>query len=190
MRGLVSWSITILLIVHLALTSATTSPSPDYDEPSSTTEDFSITTTEYQTTTEFQTTTDLETTTEDATTTEYETTTEVETTTDIEIETTTDSELESTTDWEATTNFENSTEFDTTTEFETNETTTKPDWPDDEADCDPPAIENFPSPLLPHSIRENGGFVIYMVLAIFGFVGLFILCRDYFMPSLDKICEG
>lgn len=56
--------------------------------------------------------------------------------------------------------------------------------------CTPPAIEQFPPPILPPSFRERGGLIIHILIAIFTFLGLAIVCDDYFVASLDRICEG
>lgn len=55
--------------------------------------------------------------------------------------------------------------------------------------CTPPAIEQFPPPLFPPWFREKGGLIIHVLIAIFTFLGLAIVCDDYFVSSLDRICE-
>lgn len=56
--------------------------------------------------------------------------------------------------------------------------------------CTPPAIDQFPPTLLPPWFRERGGLIIHILIAIFTFLGLAIVCDDYFVASLDRICEG
>jgi len=82
-------------------------------------------------------------------------------------------------------------------------------------DCAPPAIEQFPPPLMSANIRkvcsflslfylffffpliihewiiflQHGGIIIHILVAIFTFLGLAIVCDDYFVSSLDRICE-
>lgn len=56
--------------------------------------------------------------------------------------------------------------------------------------CTPPAIEQFPKPLMPQKWRKNGGLIVHVVVALFTFLGLAIVCDDYFVSSLDRICEG
>lgn len=56
--------------------------------------------------------------------------------------------------------------------------------------CTPPAIEQFPRPLMGPNIRRHGGLVIHVLVAVFTFLGLAIVCDDYFVASLDRICEG
>lgn len=56
--------------------------------------------------------------------------------------------------------------------------------------CTPPAIDQFPPPIMGPKIRERGGLIIHILIAIFTFLGLAIVCDDYFVSSLDRICEG
>lgn len=58
------------------------------------------------------------------------------------------------------------------------------------SNCTPPAIEQFPRPLMGPNIRKHGGLVIHVLVAVFTFLGLAIVCDDYFVASLDRICEG
>lgn len=54
----------------------------------------------------------------------------------------------------------------------------------------PPAIEQFPRPLIDQGMRRNGAVVIHIFVAIFMFLGLAIVCDDYFVASLNRLCEG
>lgn len=56
--------------------------------------------------------------------------------------------------------------------------------------CTAPAIEQFPPTILPVWFRNHGGIIIHILIAIFTFLGLAIVCDDYFVSSLDRICEG
>lgn len=56
--------------------------------------------------------------------------------------------------------------------------------------CTAPAIEQFPPTVLPVWFRNHGGIIIHILIAIFTFLGLAIVCDDYFVSSLDRICEG
>lgn len=40
------------------------------------------------------------------------------------------------------------------------------------------------------SARKHGGLIIHILVAIYTFLGLAIVCDDYFVSSLDRICEG
>lgn len=55
--------------------------------------------------------------------------------------------------------------------------------------CTAPAIEQFPQPLMGPYVRRHGGLVLHVLVAIFTFLGLAIVCDDYFVSSLDRICE-
>ncbi|KAE8738162.1 hypothetical protein FOCC_FOCC016360 [Frankliniella occidentalis] len=64
-----------------------------------------------------------------------------------------------------------------------------PTWRPKRANCTPPAIEQFPDPLIGPSARRHGGLIIHLFLAVYTFIGLAIVCDDYFVASLDRICE-
>ncbi|KAL3269610.1 hypothetical protein HHI36_008674 [Cryptolaemus montrouzieri] len=58
-----------------------------------------------------------------------------------------------------------------------------------EEKCIPPAIEQFPRPLMGNTARKHGGIFIHFIVAIYTFFGLAIVCDEYFVASLDRICE-
>lgn len=83
----------------------------------------------------------------------------------------------------------------TTTEINTNLTTKAPESErqtvkEKRKGCHPPAIEQFPPQPFDPDFRKRGGLIIHIVIAIFTFLGLAIVCDDYFVASLDRICEG
>ncbi|XP_036347320.1 probable sodium/potassium/calcium exchanger CG1090, partial [Rhagoletis pomonella] len=55
--------------------------------------------------------------------------------------------------------------------------------------CTPPAIEQFPQPLMGKWARQHGGLIIHIIVAVFTFFGLAIVCDEYFVASLDRLCE-
>ena len=59
-----------------------------------------------------------------------------------------------------------------------------------EGNCTPPAIEQFPVPIMDNYYRKRGGLIIHILIAIYMFIGLAIVCDDYFVPALDRIAEG
>jgi len=38
--------------------------------------------------------------------------------------------------------------------------------------------------------RLHGGIIIHIIVAIYMFIGLAVVCDEYFVASLDRICEG
>lgn len=56
--------------------------------------------------------------------------------------------------------------------------------------CTAPAIEQFPPTILPVWFRNHGGIILHILIAMFTFLGLAIVCDDYFVSSLDRLCEG
>ncbi|EDV92624.1 GH18869 [Drosophila grimshawi] len=64
-----------------------------------------------------------------------------------------------------------------------------PTWRPKRENCTPPAIEQFPQPLMNKWARQHGGLIIHILVAIFTFFGLAIVCDEYFVASLDRLCE-
>ncbi|KAF7274645.1 hypothetical protein GWI33_012690 [Rhynchophorus ferrugineus] len=56
-------------------------------------------------------------------------------------------------------------------------------------DCTPAAIRQFPRPLMHQDVRKHGGLIIHTLVAIYMFIGLAVVCDEYFVASLDRICE-
>lgn len=38
--------------------------------------------------------------------------------------------------------------------------------------------------------RKHGGLLLHVLVAAYTFLGLAIVCDEYFVASLDRICEG
>ncbi|CAH8529866.1 unnamed protein product [Schistosoma rodhaini] len=55
--------------------------------------------------------------------------------------------------------------------------------------CTPLAIENFPRDIFTQSQRLYGAVIIHLVVSIYMFIGLALLCDDYFIPCLERICK-
>lgn len=55
--------------------------------------------------------------------------------------------------------------------------------------CTPPAIEEFPRPLIPQYARAKGGLIIHLLVSAYMFLGLSIVCDDYFVPALERMVE-
>ncbi|KAL5283557.1 hypothetical protein ACFFRR_006048 [Megaselia abdita] len=64
-----------------------------------------------------------------------------------------------------------------------------PTWRPLRDNCTPPAIEQFPRPIMGPWLRRHGGLILHVAVAVFTFFGLAIVCDDYFVASLDRICE-
>ncbi|KAL5008461.1 hypothetical protein ScPMuIL_014042 [Solemya velum] len=54
--------------------------------------------------------------------------------------------------------------------------------------CTPPAYHEFPTDLFSPEQRAHGAIVLHLVLVLYMFVALALVCDDYFVTSLDKIC--
>lgn len=56
--------------------------------------------------------------------------------------------------------------------------------------CTPPAINEFPPDGFTRQQRQAGFIIIHFVIAIYLFLLLAIICDDFFVPSIKKICDN
>lgn len=56
--------------------------------------------------------------------------------------------------------------------------------------CTEPAIDEFPSDGFTRAERRSGFIAIHFAIAIYLFLLLAIVCDDFFVPSIKKICES
>lgn len=56
-------------------------------------------------------------------------------------------------------------------------------------DCTPRAVDNFPANFLTLQDTQDGGVFLHVLIALYLFAALAIVCDDYFVPSLERICE-
>ncbi|ESO89805.1 hypothetical protein LOTGIDRAFT_234185 [Lottia gigantea] len=57
------------------------------------------------------------------------------------------------------------------------------------ANCTPRAVEQFPRDFFTQEQRKHGAIAIHIVIVIYMFLALAIVCDYYFVPSLEIICE-
>ncbi|XP_037793289.1 probable sodium/potassium/calcium exchanger CG1090 isoform X2 [Penaeus monodon] len=55
--------------------------------------------------------------------------------------------------------------------------------------CTQPAIEQFPRPLMSSAARKSGGLILHILISFYMFLGIAIVCDEYFVPSLEMICD-
>uniref|UniRef100_A0A8D0C104 Solute carrier family 24 member 4 n=1 Tax=Salvator merianae TaxID=96440 RepID=A0A8D0C104_SALMN len=58
-----------------------------------------------------------------------------------------------------------------------------------EKNCTDPAIHEFPEDLFTNKDRQRGAVLLHIIGALYMFYALAIVCDDFFVPSLEKICE-
>ena len=51
-------------------------------------------------------------------------------------------------------------------------------------------MDNFPGNFLTLTETQDGGVVIHILISLYLFAALAIVCDDYFVPALERICEG
>ncbi|KAF8773358.1 probable sodium/potassium/calcium exchanger CG1090 isoform X2 [Argiope bruennichi] len=55
--------------------------------------------------------------------------------------------------------------------------------------CTAPDIEQFPRPVVDYATRRKGGLILHIFVSLYMLLGLAIICDEYFVPSLEKICK-
>ena len=69
---------------------------------------------------------------------------------------------------------------------------------DDDADdvaalavnCTPRSLDQFPADFMSEQQRKNGGVVVHILLSLYIFAAIAIVCDDYFVASLEKLSTG
>ncbi|GAA6228885.1 sodium/potassium/calcium exchanger 4 [Lates japonicus] len=64
-----------------------------------------------------------------------------------------------------------------------------PDNETEQKNCSEPAIHEFPSDFFTNDERKSGAIMLHIVAALYMFLALAITCDEYFVTSLEKICE-
>lgn len=56
--------------------------------------------------------------------------------------------------------------------------------------CTPPAIEDFPHDLFDEEQRQGGAVVVHVIVSLYLFIALAVVCDKFFVPAVEKICHG
>ncbi|KAK7872839.1 hypothetical protein R5R35_006711 [Gryllus longicercus] len=56
--------------------------------------------------------------------------------------------------------------------------------------CTPPAIDDFPHDLLSEQQRRDGAVVLHVLVSLYLFVALAVVCDRYFVPAVERICQA
>lgn len=56
--------------------------------------------------------------------------------------------------------------------------------------CTPPAIEDFPHDLFDEKQRQGGAVVVHVIVSLYLFIALAVVCDKFFVPAVEKICHG
>ncbi|XP_048841572.1 sodium/potassium/calcium exchanger 4 isoform X2 [Brienomyrus brachyistius] len=59
----------------------------------------------------------------------------------------------------------------------------------EERNCTEPAIQEFPDDLFSNTERKQGAVLLHILAALYMFLALAVVCDDFFVTSLEKICE-
>lgn len=60
---------------------------------------------------------------------------------------------------------------------------------EEELNCTPRAIGEFPDNFFSLDDTKNGGIAAHIAISLYMFGALAIVCDDYFVSSLEVICE-
>jgi sodium/potassium/calcium exchanger 4 len=55
--------------------------------------------------------------------------------------------------------------------------------------CTPHSIDEFPADFMTASQRASGGVIVHILIAVYSFAALAIVCDDYFVASLERISD-
>jgi len=66
---------------------------------------------------------------------------------------------------------------------------THPDVDEHHENCSEPAYKEFPDDHMSEEVRHKGGILVHVLVSIYMFAGIAIVCDDYFVPALEKIVE-
>ncbi|XP_075722252.1 sodium/potassium/calcium exchanger 4-like [Rhipicephalus microplus] len=58
----------------------------------------------------------------------------------------------------------------------------------EEIDCIRPAYHEFPPDLFSHEARAKGGVLVHILVVLYMFYALAVVCDDYFIASLEECC--
>lgn len=56
--------------------------------------------------------------------------------------------------------------------------------------CTPPAIEDFPPDIFNEKQRQSGAVIFHVLVSLYLFVALAVVCDKFFVPAVEKICHG
>ncbi|KAF3842446.1 hypothetical protein F7725_024397 [Dissostichus mawsoni] len=62
-------------------------------------------------------------------------------------------------------------------------------FPEQEKNCTDPAIHEFPRDYFTNQERVDGAVGLHVLCAVYMFYALALVCDDYFVPCLEKLCE-
>ncbi|CAK9799486.1 Sodium/potassium/calcium exchanger 5 [Anthophora plagiata] len=56
--------------------------------------------------------------------------------------------------------------------------------------CTPPAIEDFPHDLFDEKQRQGGAVVVHVIVSLYLFIALAVVCDKFFVPAVENICHA
>lgn len=62
--------------------------------------------------------------------------------------------------------------------------------PHEWGNCTPRSVEEFPPDFMTLETKRKGGVLVHVLIAIYIFAALAVICDDYFVASLEKLSDG
>ncbi len=56
--------------------------------------------------------------------------------------------------------------------------------------CTPPSDEQFPSGLFTQEQRENGAIIVHVLVTLYMFATMAVICHHYFVPAIERFIKG
>ncbi|XP_068448118.1 sodium/potassium/calcium exchanger 3-like [Clinocottus analis] len=72
---------------------------------------------------------------------------------------------------------------------ETDNSSLEDEEKEDSKNCTAPALHEFPTDLFTNKERTEGAVALHVLCTVYMFCALALVCDDYFVPSLEKLCE-
>lgn len=60
----------------------------------------------------------------------------------------------------------------------------------DDNECIPKSSDDFPKDVFTMEQKKRGAVVLHFLLGVYCFTLLAVVCNDYFLPSVERICEA
>lgn len=77
--------------------------------------------------------------------------------------------------------------FSTSNTLSTNDTESTSSTHSNQSKCEVPSIDEFPPLFFNNEQRRRGGVLLHIVLILYSFAAIEIVCDDYFASALEKI---
>lgn len=74
--------------------------------------------------------------------------------------------------------------------MKSNSVNAKAQLPPTGPNCTPPAIDDFPRDIFSETERRNGAVIVHVLISLYLFIALAVVCDKFFVPAVGRICKG